>query len=101
MAPAAGQFGSTARMRVLPTTHCEYVHPSAMTFHTCWRVAAMSRSTVSELSIAAGCMREFLSATSGAGDDQAICRRLHRVRQEPVRDSHSLGEQRRSEHLAV
>jgi hypothetical protein len=52
--PGAGQFGSTARIRVLPTTHCEYVQPSAITFHTASRLAVVSRVTVSELSTAAG-----------------------------------------------
>jgi hypothetical protein len=37
--PGAGQFGSTARIRLLPTTHWEYVQPSAKTSHTCRRDA--------------------------------------------------------------
>ncbi len=53
MLPACGQFGSTARIRLLPTTHCEYVHPSAITAHTCSRLAEVSRFTVSELSTSA------------------------------------------------
>ena len=47
--PGLGQEGSTARMRLLPTTHCEYVQPSAMTSHTCCRLAVVSRVTTNEL----------------------------------------------------
>ena len=39
---------------MLPTTHCEYVQPSAITSHTWCRLAVVSRVTVSELSTAAG-----------------------------------------------
>ena len=42
-APGCGQFASTARVRLLPTTHCVYVQPSAITAQTCSRVAPTSR----------------------------------------------------------
>ena len=47
--PGAGQFWSTARIRLLPTTHCEYVHPSASTSHTRWRDAATSLVTLTRV----------------------------------------------------
>ncbi len=53
MLPVWGQFGSTARIRLFPTTHCEYVQPSAITAQTCSRLARVSRFTVSELSTSA------------------------------------------------
>jgi hypothetical protein len=52
--PGLGQKGSTARMRLLPTTHCEYVQPSAMTSHTCCRLAVVFRVTTSELRASGG-----------------------------------------------
>lgn len=52
--PGAGQVASTARIRLLPTTHCEYVHPSAITAHTWWRDAEVSRATTGVLSMSSG-----------------------------------------------
>src|SRR5579875_510963 len=41
--PGSGQFESTARVRLLPTTHWVYVHPLASTSQTCWHEARTSR----------------------------------------------------------
>ncbi|BBY77434.1 hypothetical protein MPRF_43330 [Mycolicibacterium parafortuitum] len=49
--PGAGQSGSTARIRLLPTTHWEYVQPSAKTAQTRCRDAFVSRRTIGELVI--------------------------------------------------
>ena len=63
---SSGQRGSTARIRLLPTTHCEYVQPSAITAHTCGREAVVSRSTVRELSTSFGCVIDAPSSHNRA-----------------------------------
>lgn len=52
--PGSGQVGSTARIRLLPTTHCEYVQPSDSTSQTRCREARVSRRTIGELVVSSG-----------------------------------------------
>jgi hypothetical protein len=54
--PGSGQLESTARIRLLPTTHWEYVHPSASTAQTRCREARVSRRTMGDLAASSGCV---------------------------------------------